>query len=123
MPVLILKDRVTKIIEPSDKETEFAESILKESLVKKLHIVNLLCLYSHFHDIKKLLDDPDMLKIFHGGSQKIFNDMITQFELSNREDFYYAGQGMLSVIKVETAYWNYKKLKPFSFTLLKGEEI
>ena len=122
MPVLILKDRVTKIIEPSDKETEFAESILKKSLVKNLHIVNLLCLYSHFEEIKKLSKNSSgMLKVFHGGSQKIFNDMVEKLDILDRKDIYYAGR-ILNVSKVENAYWNCR-FKTFPPTLSKGEEI
>ena len=55
-------------------------------------IIDIWCLNNikKFVEIKKLLNGNSRLKIFHGGNETIFNDMVRLFALEKRDDVVYA---------------------------------
>lgn len=102
------------IIEPSEKFFYELRIELRRSGIKKVAIINIFSMNmnSEFVRVKKLIDDNSLLKIFHGGSLKIFNDMIENFNLRGRDDLKYLK--ILDITKVVFYYWNhyYKNFCP-----------
>lgn len=104
---------------------EGVASILRESFIKNIAVIDMQCMNSKFVQIKELLDDSLNLKIFHGGNTKIFNDMLETFYLQKRTDVVYVQR--LNRQEIVRAYWNYY-FKKFPPTISKregsfGEEI
>ena len=79
------------IIESNWVNARKVKKILGKMTQMNIAIIDIWCLNNtkKFIEIKKLLNEDSRLKIFHGGSETIFNDMVRLFSLKDREDVVY----------------------------------
>ncbi len=105
MTVLITSQKVAVIIEPDRKNEKEAKRMIKKLHLKKIAIVNICCMNTQFHQIRELINNKALLKIFHGGTVKIFNDMLEVFQLAGRNDFRYVVK--LEISKIMIFYWKH----------------
>ena len=82
------------IIEPDwegIREAKIKLGVLKK---RKIIIASIRCLNDKFLKIKELTDKLNYLKIFHDGREEDFNNMLSVFELRERNDVMYIEGGL-----------------------------
>jgi len=85
-----------------------ALKILNKSGVKSTVIIDIHRMNNKFLKIKEFLCNPNRLKIFYNGNEKIFDDMVGTFKLQGRKDFKYAGKRLTTRVACNiTAYYLY----------------
>lgn len=89
MVVSDLKEAV--IIELNWINARRVKKVLGRMAKTDIAIIDIWCLNDtkKFVEIKKLLNGDNRLKIFHGGSEAVFNDMVKPFSLEGRKDVVY----------------------------------
>ena len=104
------------IIEPISwkKMNDEVKRVLGRLKMKKIAVINIHCLNNKFLEIKNLMNDCAYLKIFHGGSEINFNDILRSFSMEDRKDVMYIS-GKLESRKVADCYQKYI-FQPFSKT-------
>ena len=78
------------IISSNKKVVVNIKRILKNTGIKNIALVDIFCMNSRFDEIKELLNNTQLLKIFYGCTIKVFDHMVNTFNLQNRMDLKYA---------------------------------
>lgn len=80
-----------RIVEPNFDRFKEVKKVLGRLRKAKIVIINIWCINNQnlFLKIKKLINDQNYLKIFHGGNEKVFDNMVISFCLQNRKDIVY----------------------------------
>ena len=82
------------IIEPDWERIKEVKMKLGKLKRKKIMVASICCLNDKFLKIKELTDKLNYLKIFHDGREEDFNNMLSVFELRERNDVMYIEGGL-----------------------------
>lgn len=103
------------IIEPNFQKIIEVKRILGKLSRLRIAIINMYCFNNNFLEIRSLLKDDTCLKIFHGGSETNFNNMVESLSAKDRKDVKYI-KDKLGSKNVAKCYLNYL-FQPFTPTV------
>ena len=70
--------------------------ILEKSNVRNTVIVDIRCMNNKFTKIKELFKNDGRFKVFYGGDEEKFDNMVKTFRLQKRNDLIYGGKRLTS---------------------------
>lgn len=94
MATIITTSERAIIIEPDWEKIKEVKIKLGKLKKKKIMVTSIHCLNDKFLKIKELTEKPSYLKIFHDGREEDFNNMLSVFELHERNDVMYIEGGL-----------------------------
>ncbi len=99
-----------EIIDSDKNKARIIRKGLDKSEMTSTVAINIWCINNHllFPQIKKLIEDCNFFKIFYGGNEHNFENVVNSFDLQSRVDVIYAGTKFEITKHLVCGYWNWK---------------